>query len=196
MIKLGLTGGIGSGKSYVSAILRTMGIPVFDCDSIAKELMITDDFIIVSLKQLLGDEVYLQSGHLNKPLLAKFIFSSKLNADKVNSIVHPRVKTAFIRWTESFSIKGTPIVAMESAILFESGFDDVVDKVIVVDAPVSIRIDRVIKRDNTTPEEVRKRINSQMNDAEKLAKADYILVNDGVMSIDNQLSDIISFLKS
>lgn len=196
MIKLGLTGGIGSGKSYVSAILRTMGIPVFDSDTIAKELMIKDDFIVSSLKQLLGDEVYLESGYLNKPLLAKYIFSSKSNADKVNSIVHPRVKTAFIRWAESLSINGTPIVAMESAILFESGFDDVVDKVIAVDAPVDVRIGRVIKRDNTTPEEVLRRINSQMNEAEKLAKADYILVNDGVMSVDGQLSYIISLLKS
>lgn len=196
MIKLGLTGGIGSGKSYVSAILRTMGIPVFDSDTIAKELMIKDDFIVSSLKQLLGDEVYLESGYLNKPLLAKYIFSSKSNADKVNSIVHPRVKTAFIQWAESLSIKGTPIVAMESAILFESGFDDVVDKVIAVDAPVDVRIGRVIKRDNTTPEEVLRRINSQMNEAEKLAKADYILVNDGVMSVDGQLSYIISLLKS
>lgn len=196
MIKLGLTGGIGSGKSYVSAILRTMGIPVFDSDTIAKELMIKDDFIVSSLKQLLGDEVYLESGYLNKPLLAKYIFSSKSNADKVNSIVHPRVKTAFIQWAESLSINGTPIVAMESAILFESGFDDVVDKVIAVDAPVDVRIGRVIKRDNTTPEEVLRRINSQMNEAEKLAKADYILVNDGVMSVDGQLSYIISLLKS
>lgn len=192
-VKLGVTGGIGSGKSYVSSSLRLRGIPVFDSDSEAKKLMLEDRVIVSSLKNLLGNDVYI-AGNLNKPLLASYIFSSPENALKVNSIVHPRVKQAFLRWADECFMRGCNVVAIESAILFEAGFDDIVDSVVMINAPLEIRISRVMLRDNVTRDKVMERINSQMPDEEKMLKSDFIIVNDGIMSLDVQIDKLISSL--
>lgn len=192
-IKLGITGGIGSGKSFFSKLLRERGIPVFDSDSEAKKLMITDNDIITSLKTLLGDNVYI-NGEINKMLLASYIFASVENASKVNAIVHPCVKKAFLRWTDENFSSGCHIAAIESAILFESGFDDIVDRVVMVHAPLETRIARVMERDKTTRDKVIVRINSQMDDREKLSKSDFIIENDGTASIDSQIDKLISDL--
>lgn len=192
-VKLGVTGGIGSGKSYVSSSLRLRGIPVFDSDSEAKKLMLEDRAIVSSLKNLLGNDVYI-AGNLNKPLLASYIFSSPENALKVNSIVHPRVKQAFLRWADECFMRGCNVVAIESAILFEAGFDDIVDRVVMINAPLEIRISRVMLRDNVTRDKVMERINSQMPDEEKMLKSDFIIMNDGIMSLDVQIDKLISSL--
>lgn len=192
-VKLGVTGGIGSGKSYVSSSLRLRGIPVFDSDSEAKKLMLEDRAIVSSLKDLLGNDVYI-AGNLNKPLLASYIFSSPENALKVNSIVHPRVKQAFLRWADECFMRGCNVVAIESAILFEAGFDDIVDSVVMINAPLEIRISRVMLRDNVTRDKVMERINSQMPDEEKMLKSDFIIMNDGIMSLDVQIDKLISSL--
>lgn len=192
-IKIGITGGIGSGKSFFSSSLQERGIPVFDSDSQAKQLMLTDHTIVSSLKALLGDTVYI-GGSLNKPLLASFIFSSPANAAKVNSIVHPRVKKAFIQWADECFSSGHSIVAIESAILFESGFNDLVDHVVMISAPLDVRISRVMERDKTTSDKVMERIKSQMSDDEKMLKSDFVIINDGVMSIDTQIEKLISRL--
>lgn len=192
-IKLGITGGIGSGKSFFSKLLRERGIPVFDSDSEAKKLMITDNDIITSLNTLLGDNVYI-NGEINKTLLASYIFASAENASKVNAIVHPCVKKAFLRWADENFSSGCHIVAIESAILFESGFDDIVDRVVMVHAPFETRIARVMERDNTTRDKVIGRINSQMNDSEKLSRADFVVENDGITPLDSQIDKLISDL--
>lgn len=192
-IKLGVTGGIGSGKSYVSSSLRLRGIPVFDSDSEAKKLMLEDKIIVSSLKGLLGDDVYI-AGNLNKQLLASYIFSSPDNALKVNSIVHPRVKQTFLKWTDECFMRGCNVVAIESAILFEAGFDDIVDRVVMINAPLEIRISRVMLRDNVTRDKVMERINLQMPDEEKMLKSDFIIMNDGIMSLDVQIDKLISSL--
>lgn len=192
-VKLGVTGGIGSGKSYVSSSLRLRGIPVFDSDSEAKKLMLEDRVIVSSLKNLLGNDVYI-AGNLNKPLLASYIFSSPENALKVNSIVHPRVKQTFLRWADECFMRGCNVVAIESAILFEAGFDDIVDSVVMINAPLEIRISRVMLRDNVTRDKVMERINSQMPDEEKMLKSDFIIVNDGIVSLDVQIDKLISSL--
>ena len=178
LIKIGVTGGIGSGKSFLSSMLKERGIPVFDSDTEAKKLMLTDVFIISSLKSLLGEDVY-TGGKLNKPLLASYIFSSADNAAKINSIVHPRVKKAFLSWADERFSGGDRVVAIESAILFESGFSDVVDKIVTVVAPIDVRVSRVMSRDSTTRDKVMERINSQMGDDEKISKSDFIIENDG-----------------
>lgn len=193
-IKLGITGGIGCGKSFFSRILGARGIPVFDSDSEAKRLMVSDESVICALKSLLGDDVYIDGG-INKPLLASYIFGSPQNADKVNSIVHPCVRKAFLDWADDCFHAGHVIVAIESAILFESGFNNIVDKVVMVHAPLDVRISRVMERDNTSKEKVLERIKSQMSDDEKISRSDYLIENDGVKSLDEQIDMLFSRLR-
>lgn len=193
VIKIGITGGIGSGKSFFSSRLKEYGIPVFDSDSEAKKLMLVSPFIVSSLKSLLGDNVYID-GKLNKSLIADYIFSSPTNAHKINSIVHPCVKKEFLSWVNEHFNSGDRIVAIESAILLESGFDDIVDKVVTVHAPLELRIYRVMKRDHTSREKVLERINSQMSDDERNQRADFVIENDGLTPLDEQIERLFSIL--
>lgn len=192
MIKFAITGGIGSGKSYVSSLLEERGIPIYNADLESKRLTVQDEGIRKELVALLGEDIY-QGATLNKPLLASYLFANSDNAVKVNSIIHPRVKDDFRRWVESQ--KDVPLVGLESAILYESGFDDVVDQVVMVYAPETIRLQRAMKRDNATEEQVRARMSAQMDDEEKRSKADFVLMNDGIMPLDVQLDDLVRFLK-
>ena len=156
MVKIGITGGIGSGKSYVSRLLTEhYGIPVYNTDSEAKRLMLSDEGIRRRLTALLGKEVYKSDGTLNKPLLANYLFADSCHAGQINAIVHPQVKADFLKWADLQT--GCEIVALESAILFESGFDNIVDKVVMVYAPVELRIRRVMLRDGTTERKIRQR---------------------------------------
>jgi dephospho-CoA kinase len=192
MIKFAITGGIGSGKSYVSSLLEERGIPIYNADLESKRLTVQDGGIRKELVALLGEDIY-QGATLNKPLLASYLFANSDNAVKVNSIIHPRVKDDFRRWVESQ--KDVPLVGLESAILYESGFDDVVDQVVMVYAPEAVRLQRAMKRDNATEEQVRARMSAQMDDEEKRSKADFVLMNDGIMPLDVQLDDLVRFLK-
>ena len=192
MYKIGITGGIGSGKSYVSSLLEERGIPIYNADLESKRLTVHDEGIRKELVALLGEDIY-QGATLNKPLLASYLFANSNNAVKVNSIIHPRVKDDFRRWVESQ--KDVPLVGLESAILYESGFDDVVDQVVMVYAPEAVRLQRAMKRDNATEEQVRARMSAQMDDEEKRSKADFVLMNDGIMPLDVQLDDLVGFLK-
>lgn len=192
MIKFAITGGIGSGKSYVSSLLEERGIPIYNADLESKRLTVQDEGIRKELVALLGEDIY-QGATLNKPLLASYLFANSDNAVKVNSIIHPRVKDDFRRWVESQ--KDVPLVGLESAILYESGFDDVVDQVVMVYAPEAVRLQRAMKRDNATEEQVRARMSAQMDDKEKRSKADFVLMNDGIMPLDVQLDDLVRFLK-
>ena len=192
MIKFAITGGIGSGKSYVSSLLEERGIPIYNADLESKRLTVQDEGIRKELVALLGEDIY-QGATLNKPLLASYLFANSDNAVKVNSIIHPRVKDDFRRWVESQ--KDVPLVGLESAILYESGFDDVVDQVVMVYAPEAVRLQRAMKRDNATEEQVRARMSAQMDDEEKRSKADFVLMNDGIMPLDVQLDDLVRFLK-
>ena len=128
MISIAITGGIGSGKSYVSAMLQAEGIPIYNTDDEAKRLMLSDEGIRRDLVALLGEEVY-QEGVLNKPLLASYLFADPAHAARINGIVHPRVKEDFLRWVNRHAEE--EIVGMECAILFEAGFEDAVDGVYV-----------------------------------------------------------------
>ena len=141
MISIAITGGIGSGKSYISHILQEYGIPIYNTDDEAKRLMVSDEGIRRDLVALLGEEVYVQ-GTLNKSLLASYLFADAENASRINGIVHPRVKLDFCRWLEQHTDK--EIVGMECAILFEAGFDDAVDAVVMVYAPETLRVRRMV----------------------------------------------------
>lgn len=193
MIKIGITGGIGSGKSFVASVLKEQyGIPVYDTDSRAKALMLTDATIRDGLIRLLGNEVYL-SGQLNKPVLAAYLFASDENARQINSLVHPAVKRDFVEWVDSQRTLAT-VVAVESAILFESGMDKLVDATVMVHAPMEVRISRTMQRDNATRLQVEKRIRAQMDDEQKCALATYIIENDGVRSLTEQLEQLLNEL--
>jgi dephospho-CoA kinase len=193
MISIAITGGIGSGKSYVSALLQAGGIPIYNTDDEAKRLMLSDEGIRRDLIALLGEEVY-RDGALNKPLLAAYLFADSSNAARINGIVHPRVKEDFLRWVKLHAEK--EIVGMECAILFEAGFEDAVDAVVMVYAPEDIRLERAMKRDSATEAQIRARMNAQISDEEKCRKSDYVIHNDGTLSLENQLSALVGQLKN
>ena len=190
-IKIGITGGIGSGKSVVSHLLEGMGIPVYISDVETKRLTATDTRIRRKLMALLGDEVY-AGGALNKPLLAAYLFSAPEHAGQINAIIHPLVKDDFRQWAQQRN--AFPIVGIESAILLEAGFAGEVDKVVMVYAPEEIRLQRAMKRDASTRELIEKRIRSQMSDEEKRAQADFVIVNDGETPLIPQVLELITSL--
>ena len=192
MTSIAITGGIGSGKSYVSALLQAAGIPVYNTDNEAKRLMLSDEGIRQDLIALLGEGVY-TDGTLNKPMLASYLFAGPENAARINAIVHPRVKADFRRWMEEH--EGQEIVGLECAILFEAGFEDAVDAVVTVYAPEALRVERAMKRDGATEAQIRARIAAQMDEEEKCRLSDYIIYNDGSISLENQLSALVAQLK-
>lgn len=193
MIKLGITGGIGSGKSYVSRLLESWGIPVYDTDREAKRLTLTHPEIRRELIALLGEKVYCGQ-QLKKTLLAGYLFASRAHAERVNHIIHPRVYEDFLLWADGLKQQGRELVGMESAILFESGFDRAVDRVLMVYAPLEIRISRAMERDGVPEEQVRERIAAQMDEELKCKRADFILTNDGINPVEPQLRQIIQEL--
>lgn len=193
MIKIAVTGGIGSGKSYISHLLENMHIPVYNADNEAKRLTVFDAGIRGELIALLGEEVY-KDGLLNKPLLASYLFSDPVHVLQINSIIHPRVRKDFTVWVERQ--EKCEMVGMESAILYEAGFQDTVDAVIMVYAPVELRIQRAMYRDGASEEQVRARIAAQMDDEEKRRRADFTVVNDGVQLLIPQLNRIVEQLKT
>lgn len=191
MIRLGITGGIGSGKSYVSHLLAERGMPLYDTDSEAKRITATHPSVRRELRLLLGDDVYDSGGSLNKSLLASYLFASEENARRINSIIHPYVFEDFQRWAEVRRQEGCPLVGMECAILFESGFHHGVDKVAMVYAPVGLRVRRAMERDKATEAQVRARMAVQMDEEEKRLRSDFVLLNDGVSDLAPQLDSLL-----
>lgn len=192
-IKIGITGGIGSGKSVVSRLLGVMGIPVYDSDSETKRLMASDGGIRKELQALVGEEVY-AGGVLNKSLLASYLFANAENARRVNGIIHPRVKEDFRQWVQRHS--ASPIVGIESAILVEAGFTKEVDSIVMVYAPEEVRVARAVRRDASSRELIEKRIRSQMDDEEKRGYADFVIVNDGERALIPQVMKLVSCLNA
>lgn len=193
MISIAITGGIGSGKSYVSNLLQKRGIPIYNTDDEAKRLMLSDESIRQGLIALLGTDVYID-GALNKPLLASYLFADGANAARVNAIVHPRVKADFYRWLGEH--QDCEIAGLESAILFEAGFAETVDVIVMVYAPEALRIERAMKRDCATEEQIRARMSAQMNDEEKCRRSHFVVRNDGIMPLEDQLSSLIEQIKN
>lgn len=187
-IRIGITGGIGSGKSVVSKILSLADIPIYLSDDEAKRLTATDATIRRELTTLLGDELY-QNRVLNKQKLAAYLFASPENAARVNAIIHPVVKQDFRCWSERHS--ASQFVALESAILFESGFDAEVDAVVMVYSPKEVRIQRAMKRDGASRQQIEQRIQAQMNDEEKCEKADYTIINDDETALIPQVLQLL-----
>lgn len=188
MMKIAITGGIGSGKSYVCRILEKQGIRVYDCDAEAKRLMRTDAELQAGLKKLVGKEVYSADGILQKPVLAQFILSSEANKQAVNDVVHPAVARDFEQSNCEW---------MESAILFDSGFNRRThfDKVVCVLAPVAVRLQRIMQRDHISQEKAQQWIDAVMPQEELIARSDYEIVNDGVREVEAQVVHLLNLLK-
>lgn len=175
---IGLTGGIGSGKSMVAKVFANMGVPVFDADAAAKNIMNTSEVIKAHLIQAFGTEVYFQSNEsqvLNRTYLSKIVFNDPNKLALLNSIVHPITIQAALDWAAS---QNTPYVIKEAALFFESGSTVGISKIIGVSAPLSLRIQRVMKRDDCTKEEVQKRMSYQIEDSIKMKLCDWVIIND------------------
>jgi dephospho-CoA kinase len=191
-LSVGVTGGIGSGKSTVCKIFSLLGIPVFVADTEAKLLMNSNPEIRKGLTELFGESIYKQDNSLDREKLANLIFNNNELLEKVNRLVHPVVRNEFINWKNS---QDSVYVIHEAAILFESGFYKMMDYTILVSAPEEIRIKRVSERDNIEDEKVRQRINKQWTDEEKRILASIEIVNDNKKLIIPQILEIDKNLK-
>lgn len=187
--RIGVTGGIGSGKSVVSRILQLMDVPVYDCDREAKRLIQENPIIRKALIDMVGAAVYDAEGRLNRQFLASYMFGNAERVAAINHIVHPAVRTDFERWTRQV---GKSVVAVESAILFEASMDTDVDVVWLVHAPEPVRLQRTMLRDVTNEEAVRNRMRNQMAEREYMTRADRIVNNDGKNSLITQIRELLS----
>lgn len=192
MIKIGITGGIGSGKSVVASLLELLGIPVYIADTESKCLTASSPVIREKLTALFGESIYTAEG-LDKKQLASLIFGNPERLKQVNAIIHPEVNRHFLAWADKQNV---PICGIESAILFESGFNRVVDVTLMVYAPLEVRIQRALERDAVPREEIMRRINSQLPDEEKKEKSDYVIFNDGKQALLPQIAVILVDLQS
>ena len=173
MLRIGLTGGIGSGKSVVANIFKVLGIPVFDADTEAKLLMEKDEQLAFSIQKLFGEETYTDK-KLNRKYLANIVFDDPDKLEQLNSLVHPAAILAANTW---MNLQTTPYVVKEAALLFESKSASQLDFIIGVYAPKTLRIKRVMERDNVTSEKVVARMSRQIDEEEKMKLCDFIIVN-------------------
>jgi dephospho-CoA kinase len=174
MLRIGITGGIGSGKSTVAQIFNVLGIPVYSSDDAAKRLMNEDKELKNNIVKSFGKESY-SNGKLNRKYLAEQAFRDRTKIELLNSLVHPATIKDATGWMEK---QTAPYVIKEAALIFESGSDKFLDAVIGVKSPLSLRIERTMKRNNVTANEIEARIKLQMDEDEKMALCDYIIVND------------------
>lgn len=191
--KIAIIGGIGSGKSVVSRLFRLMNIPVYDCDSEAKRLMNTSAALRSELIKAIDERVYQADGVIDRAYLASFMFGNAQHVALVNSIVHPAVRADFKQWAANTQAS---IVAVETAILFESGLDADVDSIVLVSAPIETRISRAILRDHSNEQAIRQRMKSQMSDTELVTRANHIILNDDTTSLIVQVKQVIQKIAS
>ena len=192
MVKIGITGGIGVGKSYVANILEKMGFPVFYSDQVAKELTSSNLKLIDLIKKEFGDDIYSSDNIIDNKRLSSLAFNDNKILKNLNSLIHPFVLNNFNTWCKNQKSK---IVFKEAAILFESKSNIDLDRIICISASIKIRIDRIIKRDGRSEDEIMQIISRQMDQKEKEKLSDYVLYNDGQKSIILQLTEILNKLE-
>tara|TARA_B100001250_G_scaffold133362_1_gene113971 strand:- start:164 stop:763 length:600 start_codon:yes stop_codon:yes gene_type:complete len=192
MVKIGITGGIGVGKSYVANILEKMGFPVFYSDKVAKELTSSNLKLIDLIKKEFGDDIYSSDNIIDNKRLSSLAFNDNKILKNLNSLIHPFVLNNFNTWCKNQKSK---IVFKEAAILFESKSNIDLDRIICISANIKIRIDRIIKRDGRSEDEIMQIISRQMDQKEKEKLSDYVLYNDGQKSIILQLTEILNKLE-
>lgn len=188
-LQVGITGGIGSGKSLVCRIFLCLGTPVYDADSHAKKLMTTDGILISNIKKEFGDLSYNTDGSLNRKHLSATVFNDTGKLEKLNSLVHPRVAYDYEQWVLRHGHH--PYVLKEAALLYETGSYQQLDKIVVVTAPDELRIERVVRRDpQRSKEQVKAIIKQQMPQVEKVKRADFVVVNDETTLLIPQVLDL------
>ena len=192
MVKIGITGGIGVGKSYVANILEKMGFPVFYSDQVAKELTSSNLKLIDLIKKEFGDDIYSSDNIIDNKRLSSLAFNDNKILKNLNSLIHPFVLNNFNKWCKHQNSK---IVFKEAAILFESKSNIDLDRIICISASIKKRIDRIIKRDGRSEDEIMQIISRQMDQKEKEKLSDYVLYNDGQKSIILQLTEILNKLE-
>lgn len=192
-ISLGITGGIGSGKTFVCQYLEKLQIPVFYTDLEARQEMLENTEIHAELSNLLGCQVTTELGTLNKELLSSYICQGPDYAEKLDAIIHPHVRMRLRQWLNH---QDAEISAVECALLFESHFDTEVDHTILVTAPLEIRIKRVMQRDGKSRAQILHWISLQMPETEKRALSNYVIINDDKMSVYEQINDVLSVIRT
>ncbi|KXX67896.1 dephospho-CoA kinase [Flammeovirga sp. SJP92] len=176
-MQVGITGGIGAGKSFICRVFKVLGTPIYNADASAKMLMTEDLEIINEIKKVFGEEAYLENGKLNRAYLANQIFNDQKKLTAINEIVHPRVATHYENWAQ-IQLRKHPYVVKEAALMFSNGNYKKMDKVIVVDAPIEKRIQRVVARDHRSPKQIEDIIEKQKKEEDLFGLADYRLNND------------------
>jgi dephospho-CoA kinase len=193
MLKIGLTGNIGSGKTTVGKIFQVLGVPVFYADDAAKSVMVNDQQLIVEIKEAFGEASYFEDGSLNRKHIAAIVFNNDEQLSKLNAIVHPATFRAFDNWVAG--IKDAPYVIKEAALLFESDSYKMCDRSIMVQAPLDMRIERVVQRDGLNRDEIEKRNAHQLPEAEKMKLADDIIFNDDSRMVIPQVLELHKYFK-
>jgi dephospho-CoA kinase len=188
-MKVGLTGGIGSGKTMVAKIFQSnFAIPVYNADLAAKRIIASDNLVIQEIKNAFGEHIFDKYNNIDRQKLSAEVFSNKKSLDKLNAIVHPAVRKDFLLWTQNYI--NAPYVIEEAAILFETGYYKDFDKIISVIAPEELRIERVALRDNKDKLYVKNIIANQTSDEIRFKLSDFIIVNDGIKKLEPQVIDI------
>ncbi len=187
MIKVGLTGNMGSGKSTVARVFQISGIPVYHADHEAKKILDQPD-VRDKLTEIFGKDMIDQKGQINRKKLASLVFNDQMMVNRINRIIHPLVEKDFKEWMDQYPDK--EYIIQEAAILFESGFHKLFDKVIFVSAPKEIRINRIIERDHSSRQEILKRMQHQESEKKKITRSDFVVRNDGKQLIIPQILNI------
>jgi len=179
MLRIGITGGIGSGKSVVARVFAALGVPIYDSDSRAKHVMAHDLVLRTQLQQAFGAEAYDAAGQLNRPYLAKVAFNDAAQLARLNALVHPRVGEDFATWSAAQAAAGQPYILKEAALLYESGAYKGLDAIVTVFAPAEVRAARVLRRDShRSAADVQAIMDKQLSEEEKLARAEHVVYND------------------
>jgi dephospho-CoA kinase len=193
--KLGITGGIGSGKTSVCRVFGVLGIPVFSADRVARQIMENDEKIRQGINSIAGRDLY-ENGSLDRMALASLIFNDKIRLERVDSLVHPAVFADFNRWVP---LQAAEYVIMEAAILFESGAAAFVDRIATIVAPVEERIERIIERSQLSRDQITERMNNQMDDEARVKLSDYVISNSendmiipAILKIHNEILTLIN----
>jgi len=195
MLKIGLTGNIGSGKTTVSKVFEVLGVPVFYADDAAKSVMVSDPILIAGIKSTFGNSSYFDDGTLNRKHIAGIVFNDAGQLAKLNALVHPATFRAFDEWVKNVKVD-VPYVLKEAALLFESDSYKMCDYSITIQAPFETRIKRVMQRDHLTREEIESRESKQFSEEKKSTLADFIIVNDDVQLVIPQVLELHDRIRS
>lgn len=190
---IGVTGGIGSGKSVIARLLQLMGVPVYDCDSKAKQLMCINEGVRKALVETVGKAVYNDDSTLNRAYLSSYMFGHPERVTSVNAIVHPAVRADFRQWAQ---LSKCPLVAVESAILYEAGMENDVDTIWLVQASEALRLQRAMLRDGTDEAAIKRCMQSQMSGEQLMHRANSIVYNDGEHSLIAQVCHLLRKIRT